>query len=281
MDVIDVQVAVCRYSIFQAGFLAAHVYKLLAVWRPGERLHTTERLHGCFKRLIRHDILYTAYFRPVEITDERVGDFSHPFIPVLIHKVIHHTARSLWQVGIYILCRTRILHIGDENHLLAVRREQESAHTVLHIRHLHPRRAVCRHYPHLGLAVGVRVKKRDSLTVLYPHSAALTFCSRSDACSCRIIQILHIQVQVTPVFLHTLIRDAEKHLLLVRRQRWCRHTAQSLKGVNVKNSGLGMEIRFVNDVPILALCLRTGRSPYQRQGSRSHSYRFKNTHIII
>ena len=54
------------------------------------------------------------------------SDLGHPFVPVLVHEVIDHTAGGLGQIGVEVACVAGILHVADNDNVFFVRRQQES-----------------------------------------------------------------------------------------------------------------------------------------------------------
>ena len=132
LRVVEEDVGVGGYGVFASCLLPAGVGHIARVGTPCELFHAAEGLHWALERLVaKYGLALAADLTTLERVDIGLWDGLHPLVPVAVHQFVDHIARGLGQVLGFLGDGAGVWVGVDDQHFLAVGREEIVFHVAV------------------------------------------------------------------------------------------------------------------------------------------------------
>ena len=218
LQIIQINVAIGADGIILTHLFAASVCQALAVRTPSQLFHTAEGQHGAFVRLTFKHITHHRNLLSIKFGHKRMRGGLRVVVPMFVHQVIAHHARSQRQVLIIGLNACMIGHFLHQYHFAAIGRKQIVKHIVGLKAELTTLASVHIHLPQLT-AAALRGKISHLLAVFDKRRRHFTLHGRSEQTRSPCRHIHGINHAVAFVLLHAVIRNRINCILAIRRHR--------------------------------------------------------------
>ena len=207
-DVVEKNITVGGGGVVAAYFFTTGVSDLSAVGTPCQLFVAAEGHHGRFEGFALEKVYVHGDFRAVEVGQERMGCGSDVLIPVLVHQIIDDHAGGFGEVFLFRGNGGVLGDFFDEDHALAVGREEEILHIVDFVADLSAVTAVGLHDPKLvAAAFGRKIGDLLFVADFYPHGAALTVGGSGETLRLFGLEIQKIKHAVRLVLRNAIISD--------------------------------------------------------------------------
>ena len=207
-DVVEKNITVGGSGIIAAYFFATGVGDLSTVGTPRQLFVAAERHHGRFEGFALEKVNGHGDFRTVKVGQERMGCGGDVLIPVLVHQIVDDHAGGFGKVFFFRGNGGVLGDLFDENHALAVRREEEILHIVGFVADLAAVTAIGLHDPKLvAAAFGRKIGDLLFVADFYPHCTAFAVGGSRETLRLFGLEVQEIKHAVRLVLGYTIISD--------------------------------------------------------------------------